>query len=553
MIKIKMSKMNILNLLFHSKDNVKEISYQLSNLLNLKLTATTLCERLQAHPYYPSLLAVHDVFEEFGIDSEGYKLDSVDSLLDVGQPFLAQVYKNEEDKLFALVYNIRTSELDWFNPFKHKRETISVDSFKNLFSGYVLFFETSNESGDKDYKVHRKQEIYRNIIESSLLFPIPILLVILMVYDLLTTYSWNFAPLIYSLLLLIGCGIGGLLLIHEYNAYNPLVKSFCGNSKKLNCDAVLSSERSMFMGIPWSVIGCAYFLGMISSMLVSTFNDNVFITIAYLNLLALPYIVFSIYYQKKVVKQWCPLCLGVLTIILSLFLTALISGVYRYPELINMKSVYIIVICLYLSAILVFVLWKYSIELQKRVYTDSSFKQVKYNTDVFNTLLKKGRKINISTDGYGITVGNPKGSIHIIKVCNPYCSHCAEAQSSLKELVAANTDIRLQMIFTTNPKDPYYNLYPIDTFLSLYHEGKNIEDILIDWYENKSKNIEDFKQKHPVKKRDSIWNNNNANAMSHFCKTINITETPTIFINGFELPNTYSVSDVKYFINFLKL
>ena len=35
--------------------------------------------------------------------------------------------------------------------------------------------------------------------------------------------------------------------------------------------------------------------------------------------------------------------------------------------------------------------------------------------------------------------------------------------------------------------------------------------------------------------------------MYHFCEEMKITGTPTIYINGFRLPDTYSVKDLKYF------
>ena len=63
------------------------------------------------------------------------------------------------------------------------------------------------------------------------------------------------------------------------------------------------------------------------------------------------------------------------------------------------------------------------------------FQEVKYNPVVFNSLLKREPKINDSNDGYGIILGNPKGSTHIIIVCNPYCRHCAAAQKVLVKML----------------------------------------------------------------------------------------------------------------------
>ena len=36
--------------------------------------------------------------------------------------------------------------------------------------------------------------------------------------------------------------------------------------------------------------------------------------------------------------------------------------------------------------------------------------------------------------------------------------------------------------------------------------------------------------------------------MDTWCKATGIAYTPTIFLNGYELPNTYSIEDIEYFL-----
>ena len=539
----------MLNLLFHPEDNIKEISYQISILLKLRLTSTTLFEKLQEHPYYPSMLAIHDVFVEFGVESEGYKCEDIEQILKLDLPFLVQVSKGSNgNKLFALVYERKCDKIDWYNPFNHKREDISEDLFRDFFSGYVLFFEKTDKYGDKDYKLHRRQELCKELISSFLFFSMPILWVIISTYYLLITQVRSIAPYIYSLLLLVGCCIGILLIIREYNAYNPIVRNLCGDGKKFNCDAVLSSNKSRFAGIPWSVIGSAYFGGMLSSMLVSFFDIHVFATIAYLNLLALPYIFFSIYYQKNVIRQWCPLCISVLTVIFALFLTALISGTLCSPDQITINAVCTVIVCLYISAALVFVVWKNSIEFQHRKYIEQTLKQIKYDPEVFYTLLKKEQKIDISTEGYGIILGNPKGNTHIIKVCNPYCGHCADAQVILQNMIEFNKDIKLQIIFISDPDQEYYTHTPVDYFLTLYYDGANMEDVFSKWYKNKIQDLSILRKIYGIHDQYSSQNYNNAKQMAYFCEHYRIMATPTLFVNGFELPTIYDIEDLRYLI-----
>ena len=113
--------------------------------------------------------------------------------------------------------------------------------------------------------------------------------------------------------------------------------------------------------------------------------------------------------------------------------------------------------------------------------------------------------------------------------------------------MSENNDIKLQIIFIFNPEGEEYKLTPIDRFLSLYYEGLDMWPILTEWYTDKKKDAEEFIKKYPVKAQSIQQNNDNAKAMFHFCEEMKITGTPTIFINGFRLPDTYSVKDLKYF------
>ena len=247
----------------------------------------------------------------------------------------------------------------------------------------------------------RTTEIMQHTIEGILIFFLPLYLMATIIVHLIIAQTiWE--EYIYAVLLLIGCLIGGLLLAHEYNAYNPIISHFCGQSAKLNCSAVLFSRGAKLWGIPWSVTGSAYFLGMLMSLLISDFSTSVFTTIAFFHLLVFPYVVYSIYYQKTKVNQWCPLCLATQAIIVLLFLTALIGGAYSRIGTITLQSLLFIVGCLFLSSAMVYFLWLFSQKKRSSNYYEKAFISFKYTPSVFHSLLEQQQKINISVDGYGI-------------------------------------------------------------------------------------------------------------------------------------------------------
>ena len=533
--------------LIHPKTNVEEMVCLVMRHLGLNVSEIEVMAKLKKHSDSSSFLAVYDILAEYGVSSTAMKCNDFNKLQVLKRSFIAQIKSaSSEQEIFAFVYKIEDNKVDWYNSQKQRREQISLDDFSKLFTGYILVFEPSDYVEEINFKRSRTTEIMQHTIEGILIFFLPLYLMATIIVHLIIAQTiWE--EYIYAVLLLIGCLIGGLLLAHEYNAYNPIISHFCGQSAKLNCSAVLFSRGAKLWGIPWSVTGSAYFLGMLMSLLISDFSTSVFTTIAFFHLLVFPYVVYSIYYQKTKVNQWCPLCLATQAIIVLLFLTALIGGAYSRIGTITLQSLLFIVGCLFLSSAMVYFLWLFSQKKRSSNYYEKAFISFKYTPSVFHSLLEQQQKINISVDGYGITLGNKEGKIHIIKVCNPYCSHCADAQVVLQRLMSENSDIKLQIIFIFNPESEEYKLTPIDRFLSLYHEGFDMEPILTEWYTDKKKNSEDFILKHPVKVQSTQWNNDNAKAMFHFCEEMKITGTPTIFINGFRLPDTYSVKDLKYF------
>lgn len=257
--------MSLIENFFHPKNNVEEVSSLVCKFLNLRLTNDTLCNHLRNHPFYPSLLAVHDVFEEFGVMSEAYKCNDSDKIVSINVPFLAQIRSkgSQGQRVFALIYSNDGNETDWYNPLNHKREHITIGNLKKLLTGYIMLFYPSQNSGDKDFVMHRRKEILQKAEEHALISFLPLSLMIIAIYKAFVGTFYLIATL-YAILLLAGCIICGLLLMHEYNSYNPIVRSVCGGSRKINCDAVLSSPGSTIAGVPWSIIGSTYFLGSLS-------------------------------------------------------------------------------------------------------------------------------------------------------------------------------------------------------------------------------------------------------------------------------------------------
>lgn len=540
--------MSVLSKIFQPSGDIEEVCILMCKLLGLRYTSVWLSRSLKDSPNYPSMLSIYDVFRDYGVKTEAYKCD-VKKLENVSWPFIVQVENtgNEKGKRFAIVVNATNGIVTWKNPYSGKWENIRFDSFADFFTGYVMFFEADKDSGERDYRRHLHEEIAEYVTKAAMLFILPVLFVVAVLWYFLTDGPCSVSPCFYGCLLLVGSCIGGLLLAHEYNDYSPLVRHFCGSSgNKISCDAVLSSNGSTFCSIPWTMIGGGYFVGALSALSLSCFDTGVMSLLTWIHVPTLPYIGYSIYYQKRVVGQWCPLCLTVLAVIAAMFVTAFIGGNFSEWHEITIRSILCVVCCMCLAWSCFLLVWKYGVNLRKTDYVEHSFKLIKYNSEVFKTLLHKEKMVNIPTDDYGIILGNPNGSIHIIVVINPYCSHCATALKILFEILEIRRNIFLQIVFTIRSDFYGYNDTPIDLFLSLAKRDSDIIEAINDWFSMPTKNLALYMEKHPVKSWRSIENDKNAKRMAEFCEVMDITETPTFFINGFQLPSCYNIGDFKF-------
>ena len=70
-----------------------------------------------------------------------------------------------------------------------------------------------------------------------------------------------------------------------------------------------------------------------------------------------------------------------------------------------------------------------------------------------------------------------------------------------------------------------------------------MENALNDWYSSESKSYEKFAKSHPIQ-ADIESQKEKIKAMTHWCQKENITQTPTIYINNYELPVEYKVDDL---------
>ncbi|QWT84558.1 thioredoxin domain-containing protein [Chryseobacterium sp. PCH239] len=342
-----------------------------------------------------------------------------------------------------------------------------------------------------------------------------------------------------------------LLTWYEVDNQNPFLKEVCSGGKKINCNAVLQAKGANFYGIEWSIIGLSYFTSGLLTILILGFNNPLILQVlGILSLFATCYIIYSLYYQYKIVKEWCILCLGVQGVLLAQAIAVLFYFNKDKNWLTVVDLEYAIPVVLLFALVTMGIIYIFPFVKKAklgRLY-EIRWKHMKTNPNVFFGLLAQQPKIQNYPDDIGIVLGNPEAENEIIKVCNPYCQPCAKAHPILEDIVKKNRQVKLRIIFSADDSEQDIKAKPVRHFMALaeFKSPQEIQHILDDWYISKEigTDYETFANKYPLNEGLSRQGHK-LNDMKIWCDEMKIQATPTFFINGYEMMDSYSVSELK--------
>ena len=78
---------------------------------------------------------------------------------------------------------------------------------------------------------------------------------------------------------------------------------------------------------------------------------------------------------------------------------------------------------------------------------------------------------------------------------------------------------------------------------------QDVRKALVDWFNLENKNYNEFAGQYSVS--DTLLNaqTNKMELMRDWCINTKIRYTPTIFVNNYQLPDIYTVTDLRYFLS----
>lgn len=532
--------------------NAPQVTALFTKLLKVKISRTTLTKELEEHPDYPSLLSISDVLNNYNIENMAVRLEPA-GFAKLHEPFITQIKGKEGvTDFFTVVKAITGEQVTWFDPQKNNWRAQSLASFSAQTTGVVLLADAESAINEQHYQESIRKEKATAILRVATLMALPAVVLLAWVNAFINAGSLAILPVFYSLLLLAGTLVSVLLLWYELDQYNPLLQQMCKPTQKINCSAVLQSKGSKIFGISWSAVGFTYFSGAQLLMLFGGIMNPLLLPIlGYMSVAALLYTVFSIYYQWRIAQQWCLLCLVVQGILVLQSIVVLTGGWLSF------SSLYFTVSGLLLPIVLTFALPAIALAVvmpalkKGKENKDKAveLQRLKHDPKIFEALLSKQKAIVQQPEGMGIVLGSPQPTHTIVKVCNPYCGPCAKAHVQLEELLRHHPHLQLRIIFMVTSNDS--RTPPARHLMAIAQSAPGevlVKEALNDWYLSEIKDYQSFSALYPLngelKMQDA-----KLDAMYNWCTEHAIAYTPTIFIDGYQLPSIYTVSDLKYLLS----
>ena len=207
------------------KDNLTVVLAKFAGELNIRIDLQKIYNELLIHPDYPSLLAVSDVLQNFGIDNGAYEVDKSE-LKNIPCPFIAHTNINKHD--FILVHHL---DDEWVTASNEKwnKYKVSAAEFALMYRGVVLTAEMQRGSTGALNKFSPARFKGLPVYAGMLL-----LAVAAFIFRFAYSYSFNWHIVLLLFAQTCGLAVSVLLLIQSVDSNNPLIQKICQTGGKTN-------------------------------------------------------------------------------------------------------------------------------------------------------------------------------------------------------------------------------------------------------------------------------------------------------------------------------
>lgn len=472
------------------------------------------------------VLPITNTLDYFGIKNLTAKVpkESFDKL---PSDFIAQIKSGDK---YDLVLILKENDLVSVIIDDKITEKLSIKDFCDIWTGLIIAVE-------KNTNPINKKNDKKDIVNYASF----ICFLLICIYIGLTSNS--LINSLYFTLSIIGLVISWFIVKEKLSTEETSYR-LCTLSKKTDCKGVLNSSQSKLLKfIDLSDASVIYFT-FICTIFLYNQNNYLYFILAFFSL---PIISYSIYSQYFLVKKWCPLCLGIVTVLILQFLMLFLC---KKNFIIEMYSIPLIIGLLGIISMIWYFLKKLLItfyEKENLVIDNLKFRR---NKQLFLSYYSYLDKIDTEIkDTLEIKLGSNTPTITLIVVTNPLCENCFTAYKVYHRLLQ-KYEYEIQIIVRffvpcSEKQDPQTQVS--ERLLQLYkEENKTIFlEAYTEWYNNKITLKKWFEK---WKYCDNIKYNRELHRHRNWCLSYKLDYTPIIVINQKIFPLNYNIKDIEDFI-----
>ena len=524
---------------WHESDHVFACS-KLMDIYGIKYT-NKLKVVVSKHYKYPSLQSVCDCLTEYGIKNVAVSLDKTDL---ENLPVNTIIHSSEQtNEKLSILSGINGRRISLIERGRSKR-SYDLEEFRKAWTGVAILTESTLSSREEGYRNNLISSLRTKLGFSAGIF-------LLFLFLLFTNITNEVLPVILLnttvFLQIAGAFFTGLLVMRNFKSDNGIVNSLCRFTDS-DCDKVLSGKHADIFGvISWAEAGFFYFL--CNLFFISFFRDSLLQNLLYISsILTVPIILFSLYYQWRIIKEWCIICIVIQGLLLIQFLLIVLFGRFQNIEFDNSNLILLLYSVLIPFFLLVFVIPLISkATLSNKL--NAKIQTFQRSSEYFKGHLMSTKKVGSSAGFSPIVVGNEHSKRVITYVTNPKCSPCKAAHREIRNILSLfGDDIRIEIFFLIGTEFRRSKAYQISAYLinKYYKSPAFFWDALDKWYTDEGRRmVEDEIEKDmaaTLYEEADVMLSNHLN----WCNTHEIKFTPSVyFLNG-RLNDSYPVENLKY-------
>lgn len=507
----------------------------LLNTLGVRHTRKFTRETYARHPNKYNMLGLSKMLSDYAIPNEGVMLGDPADVALVEPPFIAQFSGD-----MYVVDKITDSEAHLWGTGGGVK--VPLDKFKEGCTGAVLVAEPDEHSIEPGFRANRRRELFERFVTWGLIAAA----LAAVAWGVVANEIYLHPGLLVGLALnLVGVYVCLLLVLRQVHFSSRAAEVICSmfNTRR-GCNNVLESPAAKLFGlVGWSELGLGYF---ISNTLLLVFAPWLVPWSALLGTCALGYTLWSVWYQRFVAGEWCPLCLIIQSLFVALFVCWLLSGFLVWPVL---AAADFVTVALIYAVPTLAILALLPIVTRSLIVDNITYdlNHIRMSEDVFGALLAKQPAYEVDREASAVVFGNPQAETLITVVSNPHCNPCSRIHPKIDNLLHhAGERVCVQFFFLNFDKDETRESGKFLISTCIDRGAAAAQELFADWFDKGRNATEETYREYGFDPASpSAAASKEQQRHLDWCDRNKIAATPTILVNGYRLPAEYAIDDLS--------